>query len=70
MEDNKELNKNGELDDDQVEDVSGGVVFIRPQRKICQNCHELREMDHFYPNLCKKCADEIYPDGRTGMYVP
>ena len=69
MEDNKELNENGELDDDQVEDVSGGYVLIHHPRKICQNCHELREMDPFFPNLCSQCAKECYP-GRAGSYIP
>ena len=62
MEDNKELKENTELDDDQVENVSGGFFIPpeQPQRK-CRRCGEVRVI--VAENMCGPCCSYLTSHG-------
>ena len=62
MEDNKSLNENNELADDQVEDVSGGL-FIPPEQPKgkCRRCGEKRVI--VAEDLCGPCCSYLTSHG-------
>ena len=64
MEENKNVNPEQELDDDQAEDVAGGV-FRSQIMKACSCCEEVYPLEILntspaFPGVCKYCLQRVY----------
>ena len=64
MEDNKELKENTELDDDQVENVSGGFISREEPKQRCVRCGKEVPVSTLNSGVCRDCCNKLAREGR------
>ena len=64
MEDNKNLNENNELTDEQAEDVSGGIYLTEQEPGNCTRCGKRVRKSSLISGVCWDCRERLAREGR------